>query len=398
MLAHSPPAVPLIIDHFDDNYRDLNAEDEQGIILALQHRDRVRRIRILKPILILQKLITALDGEFPILEFLLIEYQRYHRPVIGNITGLNLPETFRAPHLRQLVLKNFTIPIESLILTTMGNLVNFFLHKIPSSAYFHPNALLQRFSAMPQLETLSIGFNCYNSMRDVEGQSLRTPIMTRVTLPNLRWLGFRGTSAYLEALLPWLTIPLLAHLHVHLFNRLIYSVPHLRQFISSARHLRLKTAEFNFRGDLLELVGYPHDGARLHSLTMELGGSYLDWQVVSAAQVFHTLRTSLSEVERLTLSYVRQNMSLEWNIQADPTHWRKFLGSFDKVKTLHVDRGFVEQVSRALQLGEEESPMELLPELQELSHFESGAFPNAFTRFVDARRKAGHLITVKQLG
>jgi hypothetical protein len=46
MLAHSPPAIPLIIDHFDDEYQDLTAEDEKGIILALQHRDRVRRIRI----------------------------------------------------------------------------------------------------------------------------------------------------------------------------------------------------------------------------------------------------------------------------------------------------------------------------------------------------------------
>jgi hypothetical protein len=397
MLAHSPPAVPLIIDHFDDNYHDLTAEDEEGIILALQHRDRVRRIRILKPTLILQKLIMALDGEFPILEFLLIEYQRYHMPVTGNITGLNVPETFRAPHLRQLVVKNFAIPIESPILTTMGNLVTLFLHKIPSFAYFHPNALLQRLSAMPQLETLSIGFNCYNSMRDVERQLLRTPIMTRVTLPNLRWLGFRGTSAYLEALLPWLTIPLLAKLHVHFFNRMIYSIPHLRQFVSSAGHVRLKTAELNFRRDLLELIGYPHEGARLYSLSMELGGIYLDWQLVSAAQVFHPLRTSLSEVEHLSLRYLRQNVSSEWNIQADPTHWRKFLGSFGKVKTLRMDYGFVEQVSRALQPGEEEPPTELLPELKELSHSAGGASHNEFTRFVDDRRKAGRPITVKQL-
>ena len=154
--------IPLIIDHFDDEYHVLTAEDEKGIILALQHRDRVRRIRIMKPTPILQKLIIALDGEFPILEFLLIWHQRYHRPVIEHITNLNFPETFRAPHLRQLVLKNFATPIESPPLTTMGNLVTLFLTSIPSSAYFHPNFLLQRLSLMPQLETLGIGFNCYN--------------------------------------------------------------------------------------------------------------------------------------------------------------------------------------------------------------------------------------------
>jgi hypothetical protein len=70
--------------------------------------------------------------------------------------------------------------------------------------------------------------------------------MTRVTLPNLRWLGFRGTSAYLEALLPWVTIPLLEKLQVYFFNRMIYSIPHLRQFMSTAGNLRLKTATVTF--------------------------------------------------------------------------------------------------------------------------------------------------------
>ena len=187
MLAHSPPGIPLIIDHFDDKYQDLSTEDKKGIVFALQHRDRVRRVRLLKPTPILQKLIIALDGEFPILDFLLIWHQRYHRPVIEQITDLNFPETFRASHLRRLLLKNLATPIESPQLMTMGNLVTLFLTKIPFTAYFHPNTLLQRLSAGPQLETLCIGFNF---SRDVERQLLRTPIVTRVTLPNLRWLGF----------------------------------------------------------------------------------------------------------------------------------------------------------------------------------------------------------------
>ena len=78
MLAHSPP-VPLIIDHIDEEYHVLTPEDEEGIILALQNRDRVRRIRITKSVSILQKLVIALDGEFPILEFLFIVHQLSHK-------------------------------------------------------------------------------------------------------------------------------------------------------------------------------------------------------------------------------------------------------------------------------------------------------------------------------
>jgi hypothetical protein len=390
MLAQSPP-VPLIIDHIDDKYHDLTAEDEEGITLALHHRDRVRRIRLMKPIPSLQKLVTALDGEFPILEFLLIQHQRYHRPVTECKTKLELPETFRAPHLRQLVLRNFATPIDSPLPTTMGNLVTLFLGNIPSSAYFHPSALLQRLFLMPQLETLWIGFN----LNRVEGQLLHTaPIMTRVTLPNLRWLGFRGANAYLEALLPWVTIPLLEKLQVYFFNQMIYSIPHLRQFMSTAGNLRPKAATFNFDNDCLIVTAYPHQGARMYTFFMEIGGRRLDWQMVSAAQVFHAPGTVLSAVEHLTLEYTRHNISSEWNDEADRTHWREFLGSFSNVKSLLVDRELVGQLSRALNHGEEESPTELLPELQELSYFAKGASRYGLSSFIDARRKAGRPVTV----
>ena len=390
MLAHSPPAIPIIIDHYDEEYQDLTAEDEEGIFLALKHSDRVRRIRLFKPIPILQRIIIALDGEFPILEFLFIVHQLSHRPVIENIPSLNFPDTFRAPHLRQLVLRNFATPLESPSLTSMGNLVTLFLAKIPSSAYLHPNALLKRLSVMPQLETLGI---CFNLSRDIERELKRTPIITRVTLPNLRWFAFRGASAYLEALLPWVTIPLLVKLEICFLNRMIYSIPHLQQFMSTAGNLRFKAATFRAGKDCLTVRAYPYKGARLSTFIMELGGKHLDWQVVSAAQVFHTLRTVFSVVEHLTLDYDRRNISSEWNDGADRTYWRELLGSFGKVKTLRVEYGLVEQVSRALQPGEGESPTELFPELRELSYSASRKSRNGFALFVDTRRKAGRPIT-----
>ena len=393
MLAHSPP-VPINIDHIDDEYGVLSPEDEEGIILALQRRDRVRRIRIRKPVSTLQKLIIALDGEFPILEFLLIDHQRYHRPIIEYITNLNLPETFRAPNLREIVTENFATPIESPSFRTMGNLICLEICKIPSSGYFHPNALIQWISLMPQLERFGIGFNCYNFRRDVERQLMRTPIITRATLPNLRSFGFGGTSAYLEALLPWLTTPLLEKLQVYFFNRMMYSIPHLRQFMNTAGNLRLKTVTFNFNADCLWVEAYPDTGAKMYTLDMQLGGKHLDWQVVSAAQVFHALKTALSAVEGLTFRYGGRYVSSQWNRQADRTHWREILGSFGKVKTLRVEYGLVEQVSRALQPGEGESPTELLPELQELSYYSGGDSNNPFTLFNAARQEAGLPVTV----
>jgi hypothetical protein len=393
MMTHSPP-VPLIIDHFDER-QDLTAEDEEGIIFALQHRARVRRIRLMKPVSNLQKLIKVLDGEFPILEFLFIQHQRYHRPVMEYETNLELPETFRAPHLRQLVLKNFATPIESPSLKTMGHLVTLTLGKIPSSAYFHPDALLQWLSLLPQLETLWIGFNF---SRVVEEQLLLlTPSMTRVTLPNLHWFGFRGTTTYLEALLPSVTMPLLDKLHVYLFNRMVYSIPHLQQFMSTAGNLRLKTIMLTFCEYYLSVKAYPHNGAKMCTLDMTLGGRHFDWQVVSAVQVFHALGKVFSAVEHLTLEYERDIISSEWNNQAGLSQWRELLGPFGKVKTLFVDGELVEQLSRALHTDEEESSTELLPELQELSSSAQGSSLNVFTPFVGARQRAGRPVTIIQL-
>ena len=137
----------------------------------------------------------------------------------------------------------------------------------------------------------------------------------------------------------------------------------------------------------------------MFTLEMDLGGKHLDWQVGCAAQVFHMLRARISVLEHLTLEYGRHSMSLdsEWNNEADRTQWRELLGSFDNLKTLYVDLALVGQLSRSLQPSNGESLTELLPELQELWYSGGRCLPNAFTPFVDARRKAGCPITVIHL-
>ena len=192
MLAHSP--LPLTIDHFDKD-QDITAEDEEGIILALQHRDRVHRIRLRKSVSISQRVVSALDGEVPIMEYLLIEAQRFHWPFVEGT--MILPKTFRAPRLRHLLLMSFDFAIYSPLLTTTASLVTLSLYSIPSSAYFDPNALLQQVSLMPQLEILEIFFiqNLKFPRHNIERQLLGTST-TRVTLPNLRCLGFKGAFTW----------------------------------------------------------------------------------------------------------------------------------------------------------------------------------------------------------
>ena len=112
MLVHSPP-LPLIIDTLDRNH-EITAKDVEGMILALQHRDRVRRIRLRMSVSVSHKLVNALDGEYPLLESLYIMPREHELPteVIYNMP-LKLPKTFRAPRLRHLFLGSSLIILKT---------------------------------------------------------------------------------------------------------------------------------------------------------------------------------------------------------------------------------------------------------------------------------------------
>ncbi|KAH9996382.1 hypothetical protein BJV74DRAFT_910788 [Russula compacta] len=370
MLAHSPP-LPLIIEYFDGNH-DLTTEDEEGILLALEDHDR--------------KLTKAIDDEFAILEFLMID-----PPKMEN-TSLVLPKTFRAPHLRHLIRSNYAFPIGSPLHTTAQavNLVSLILGIVIQSARTHPNNLLQLLLHIPQLETLGIYFHSPVPNRDVEMQLLHSPIMTHITLPNLRRFEFGGTSAYLEALLPRMTTPLLEKLGIGFFGQLSFSLPHLLQFLSTMEDPRFSRATLTF-DECLELLVHPHAVARMDSLTMEVKCGHLDWQVASGAQIINSLRILFSSVENLTLEYANRNsMSPEWTNEADRSQWRELLRSFSNLKRLEVPGDLIRALSCSLEAEDGESPMELLPELEELSYSGSHDGGDAFTKFIVSRQNAGH--------
>jgi hypothetical protein len=131
----------------------------------------------------------------------------------------------------------------------------------------------------------------------------------------------------------------------------------------------------------------------MYALNMNVGCGHLDWQVASLAQIFCALRTALSTVEDITLESRGHNTSSEWRDEADRTQWRDLLRSFCNVKTLRVRIGLVDKLARCLQSDDGESPIELLPELKELSCSPLRGI-NAFTSFIDARCIAGRPVTL----
>ncbi|KAI9461533.1 hypothetical protein F5148DRAFT_1315956 [Russula earlei] len=389
MLAQSP-ALPLVMDYINIQC-ELTAQDEEGMLLALRHRDRVRRIRLWMPVANLEKLIAAMDDEFPMLDYL------YIMPPAKHDTPLVLPETLQAPHLRHLILDDFAFPIGAPLLNTAAAIVTLSLMNIHPFAHFPPNDMLQWLSLLPQLETLLIAFHSPIPNRDVEDQLLHTPTVTHATLPNLRWFGFFGTSVYLEALLPWITTPNLKRLDILLFNQLTFSIPHLLQFMRTTENLTFNRATIGFFNEGVDVRVYPGEGARVFSLYMRIICKGLDWQVASAAQIFNGPTTVFSAVDDLALEYRRHSVPWEWKNEADREQWRELLRSFNRVKTLRVDRKLIREVSRSLQIEAGQSPMELLPELKKLTYTGIDDARTSFASFIDARQTAGYPVSLVRL-
>ena len=244
---------------------------------------------------------------------------------------------------------------------------------------------------MPQLENLAIAFTFPVPNREVERQLTHTAITTQITLANLRMFSFRGISAYLEAVLCRITAPRLENLGIRLFEQLTFSVPRLSQFMNITETLKFDNAEIMFMDkDVLMFFR----GANTYAFVVTIDCCHLDWQVSSVAQILNALSQVFSMVERLTLRHEIHRQSSEEHNDIDRIRWRNILRSFSNVKTLRVEDGLIEELSRCLRLEDEELPLELLPELQELAYSGGVDAGDEFTSFIDARQIAGRPVTL----
>ncbi|KAN0141532.1 hypothetical protein V8E53_000777 [Lactarius tabidus] len=245
MISHSPP-LPVII-YYPGIPSEISAADKEGALFALQQRERVRRIHVEAPSAILSNIFKAIDGEFPILERLVLRLQKESR------TGSVLPEKLRAPLLHHLTLSNIALPTGSQLLRHAENLITLALLNVPDTAEFHPEHLVAQLSAMSVLETATIHFHTAIPNRKVK-QRLLSAQVTRVTLPRLKLLVLRGGSAYLEGVLFRLSAPLLSTLSVEFFNQLTFDPRRLLQFVRPTGEPRFRSARIHFDKEFFSAI------------------------------------------------------------------------------------------------------------------------------------------------
>ncbi|KAH9001960.1 hypothetical protein EDB83DRAFT_2533719 [Lactarius deliciosus] len=125
-------------------------EDEDNMVAALKHSDRVCSISLTISTSLLAKLF-AVDRPFLKLEELVLRS-------LDNVQ-LTLPSALRwGTRLRSLHSTRIVFPALPQLLSSSENLVDLWLHKIPSSGYLSPKVFVNALSGITQLQYLLLHF------------------------------------------------------------------------------------------------------------------------------------------------------------------------------------------------------------------------------------------------
>jgi hypothetical protein len=383
------PSLPLFID-YQGTSATISRQDVLAIPHALRLTDRVRRVDLHLPPLILHNILLHVGEPFSVLVHLSLSS--------ASSTGdpsLVLPKTCLAPNLRHLTLVGIDLPKRLRLLSSTASLVTLVLTNIRASGYFRPRLLVARLESLPQLEELSVGFSIPIPRPSAE-KELLGKWGTRVMLPNLKRFRFQGVSAYLERFVAQIRAPLL-ELDITLFNQLAFALPHLLQFTNRTEGFKFPIVEVKFAHDKVSVIMGHHD-ARQHDgrFALHVICRPFDWQIDCAAQICGALMPALFGVEKLILDFYAQMMPTEWqNGEIDGITWHELLRPFTEVNELHACAALLEELSRALQVNDVGSDPGLLPGLQEIvCEYERSHANELFNSFIHARRIAGRPVSI----
>jgi len=362
------PDFPIIVDYYpfwDSDSGQSLAPDDDNVIAALEHPDRVRCVEISATGSLLERVAAVMQEPFPALTLLRLSSNDEDVPAI--------PSAFlggSVPRLQELCLDGIPFLTLTTLLLSTSDLVVLKLDNIPDTGYVSPEAMVTCLTALTRLRTLSIGFRSPTSRSD---QMITRPgPHTRVVLPALAFFDFRGISTYLEDLIAQIDTPRLDFFRITYINRFAVDVPQLSQFIGRTESLkpdRLKHAELNFGGDNVNIrLDCEQVGRRQSRLFLQILCQGLDRQVSLLAQVLGQSDTMLSNVGHLSI-HAHCLQLLGWEDDGDDDMedigYLELLRPFTTVQTLRLHGHSAAPIALALEDGAEDMvDEEVLPVLR----------------------------------
>jgi hypothetical protein len=340
--------------------------DEDNVIAALEHPDRVCRVNLSVTGSQLGKMSVVIQEPFPLLTRLSISSKSGNELILpsGLLGGF-------APCLQELDLRGIAIPSLPTLLLSTSNLVELNLCNIPRTGYISPDTLVAHVAALPRLKILDIGFISYSD---------RIPLRSiiRSVLPSLQSLLFTGDSQYLEYFVARIDTPQLDSIVIYYWDQDIeFALPQLSSFINRSGRLKQTLSGLcQITIDIDNVVDFHVDGLPLDeteqwdrqtgiSLCILCEG--VDGQISHLTDILGSISAILSDVFHLTIDSMFFISESKWTSEAedlDDVVWLLLLRRFSSVQTLFVSDTMAGLISQALEYVDEEMITEVLPALE----------------------------------
>ena len=314
------PPLPLVVNYEGSpKLGPPTPEDEENIMAALKHSDRVSSISLA----LTNSLLGKLSEPFSELEELVL--------LSRDNAQLTLPGAFQwGPRLHTLRSTRIAIPILPQLLSPSTDLVDLQLHEIPNVGYFPPDAFANALSAMAQLETLSLHFLSLPPRRNYV--SLSPHSAERVVLPALTCLRYRGTSKYLDNFVARIDAPRLGDIDITFFSQPTMDASQLGRFIERIEFQTSPSqAEVQISGHTIS-ISFTNSSTST-CLRLQISCKQLDWQLSSMTQVCDQFSPFLRHVTNLGID-TTQSSSEQNDVGSE--QWLELVRLFGGAKDFRV--------------------------------------------------------------
>ena len=385
------PAFPLFIMASVVDTSGVN-----NIIAVLEHRDRVRRIRVDfmdVPSLLSKRVSAAMQEPFPELICLVLSNYGMSRPMLA------LPDSFlggSSPRLQQLCLRGIPFPGLPKLLLSATHLVRLTLEDIPHTGYISPEAMVTALSLLTNLRRFRLEFK---SPQSRPYQESRRPPLTRSVLV-LTDLAFKGVCEYLDNLVAHIDTPQLTKLDITFLDQVAFDAPQLVQFICRTEALKtLEKARLTccIGAAMVKLSPQASHSTFLHVV---IPCRELDRQIWSLGQVFALCLPPLSELKDFYIyGDCQPDWQLGWEDNMVDALWLELLYPFTAAKNLYITEEFAQRIVPALQQLVGARMTQVFPALRNIfleGLRSSGPVQESVGHFAAARQAIGHPIAVSR--
>ena len=290
------PALPIIIEYGGVSNLDPPAsEDDDNIITALKHSDRVRSISLTVTASLqgslLEKLPVISEPFEDLEELTLLSQDKFQ---------LTLPKTFRwGSRLRTLHSTGIAFPSFPHLLSPCQDLVDLELHHVPIAGYFSPEAFANALSGKTQLRSISLHFLSFHRRRSYV--SFPPLAGERIVLPTLIRFKYRGSSKYLDIFVARIDAPRLEDIDITFFHQPTMDASQLGRFIDRME-MQTSLVQADVETSVHAISISFINTSTFIPLRLRISCKQLDWQLSCMAQVCDQISPFLSRINNLGIN------------------------------------------------------------------------------------------------